>query len=104
MVAILMIFKINPFFTIVGIEISPLEKIMAFGAVATGSIKAHEAESVVASISKIGSWPLCSANAPIIGNIKEAVATLEVISVIKLTTVTINRTRKGNGKFPQLLN
>ena len=57
---------------------------MAFGGVATGSIKAQEAESVAGIISSNGLTSMATAREPRIGRIISVVAVFDVSSVRKV--------------------
>ena len=90
-----------------GIVIFPDEKIIALGAVATGSIKAQLAASVTGTQSSIGSIPDSPAIAPITGRKVAVVARLLVISVKKTTSavapkiiMTTPRATKGARPSP----
>src|SRR5699024_7955199 len=58
-----------------------------FGGVATGNINAHDAATAAATINAYGWNPNATAKDAIIGNIIEAVAVFDVISVRKITSV-----------------
>ena len=73
-----------PVFAICGILMWPVEKTIAFGGVATGSIKAHDAEMAAGAIKRRGFIVAAIAVAAKMGiNIVDT-AVLEVISVIKV--------------------
>ena len=71
---------------------------IAFGGVATGSIKAHEAAIAAPAKSGKVSTPKETLNVTKTGKIKLAVAVLEVISVKKLITVMTKITIAKAGK------
>lgn len=74
----------------------PDPKTIAFGAVATGSINAHDAAIVAGIINRKGWIPIASENAARIGSMIEAVATFDVTSVRKFTiSVTIRMIRNS---------
>ena len=60
-------FNPTPTFAICGIVTQPEPNIIAFGGVATGSIKAQDADMVAGIISKNGCMPIASAVAAKIG-------------------------------------
>jgi len=62
-------------------------KTIAFGGVATGNIKAQEADKVTANITRKGCISKLSATGERIGSNMAVVAKLEVTSVRKLTKV-----------------
>lgn len=80
------IFITIPFFTISGIWRYPEPKTTALGGVATGSIKAHEAATAVATIRTNGCMSILIAMGAKTGSSIAVVAKLEVISVKKFTT------------------
>lgn len=84
--------------TISGIRRYPDPKTTALGGVATGSIKAHEAAEVHATINKYGLMLKVSANGANTGSIIAVVAKLDVTSVKKLTQVMTsnNNTKRGS--------
>lgn len=61
---------------------------MAFGGVATGSIKAHEADTAITEVSNNGEMPRLSAMAANTGISNAALAVLLANSVKKTTNVT----------------
>ena len=71
---------------------------MAFGGVATGSINAHDAATVIPTIKMNGWISKESATGTIIGNSIAVVAKFEVISVKKLTMNTTTSNNTINGK------
>ncbi len=77
-------FNPNPVLTICGMVICPVEKTMALGGVATGSINAQEAEIAAGAINRSGLILAAMAVAARIGIKIVATAVLEVISVIKV--------------------
>ena len=65
--------------------------IIAFGGVATGSIKAHDA-AIVAAVININGWTsITTANETSKGKITDVVARFDVISVKKLIVATITK-------------
>ena len=92
-----MIFISIPTLTISDIFKQLDPKITAFGGVATGSIKAHEAANVAPTISMYGCTPSVTAVGANIGRSMAVVAKLEVISVKKFTAV-INTSRIMNSE------
>ena len=85
-----MMFRKKPALAICDMVICPLPNTTAFGGVATGSIKAHEA-LIVAGIIKITG---CISNSgatepPRMGSMMVAVAMFDVISVRKVMNVAI---------------
>src|SRR5699024_1246711 len=88
------IFNAKPALAISGIRKYPEPNTTAFGGVATGSINAQDAATPAAIISANVWNPSATANAAIIGNIIDAVAVFDVISVknmTKPTTIPITR-------------
>lgn len=79
----------NPALTMSRMWTKPVPKTTALGGVATGNIKAHEAESVAPTISTCGCKPITSDNEINIGSIILTVATLDVTSVRKFTEPTM---------------
>ena len=75
-----------PTLAISAIFIRPLPKIIAFGGVATGIIKAQDAESVAGIIRKSGFIFMAKERAAKIGRIIWVVAVLDVSSVKKVKT------------------
>ena len=73
-----------PAFAISAILTRPLPKIIAFGGVATGNIKAQEAESVAGIIRNRGFIFISRESAAKIGRIIWVVAVLDVTSVKKV--------------------
>ena len=92
-------FKRKPALAICGTLIKPDPKTIAFGGVATGSIKAHEAANVAPTISKYGCTPSITAVGANIGRSMAVVAKLDVISVKKFTAV-ITTSRIINSEEP----
>src|SRR5699024_8912838 len=84
---ITIIFKAKPALSISEICKYPEPNTTAFGGVATGNINAHDAATAAATINAYGWNPKATANEAIIGNIIEAVAVFDVISVKKITSV-----------------
>merc|ERR1711971_752646 len=81
----------KPVFAMVAMVTRPLEKTMAFGGVAIGSMKALLAASVAGRRSRPGSMPMEQASLPSTGRRTVAVATLLVTSVKKvIVSVTIS--------------
>lgn len=78
-----MMFKMNPDFIMSFCEISPVPKTIAFGGVATGSIKAQEAPKPMISDSPNGASPSSSDIEIKIGTKSAALAVFEVNSVRK---------------------
>ena len=87
-----------PAFIMSGIFKYPEPKTNAFGAVATGNINAHEAATVVDTISIYGLMLRDRAIGAIIGSNIAVVAKFEVISVKKLTIVIIKKRTKNRDK------
>ena len=86
------ILRANPALAMSDIFKYPDPKTTAFGGVATGSINAQDAATAAVTISAYG-WILsATARDAIIGNIMEAVAVLEVISVKNKTSAATTRT------------
>ena len=75
---------------------------MALGAVATGSIKAHEADMVAGSINSSIGKPVVLAEAAKIGSSNVVVAKFEFNSVKKVTEVQISKMIKSGLKLPIL--
>lgn len=84
-------FIINPLFTISGILKYPEPNTTAFGGVATGSIKAHEAATAAATMRTKGCISTVRAMGAKTGSNMAVVAKLDVISVKKLTAAMSNR-------------
>src|SRR5699024_6488226 len=80
------IFNAKPALAMSGIRKKPKPNTTAFGGVATGNINAHDAATAAAIINAYGWNPKATASDAIIGNIIEAVAVLDVISVKKITS------------------
>ena len=78
------IFNIKPVFAIVAMENRSEPYIMAFGAVATGSIKAKDAEIAAGIISSAGFASMETAVIPKIGIITFVTAVFDVTSVRKV--------------------
>jgi len=78
-------FRISPVRIISSILISPDPNTIAFGGVATGNIKAHDADSVAGIISSSGFILIAVAAEPRIGRIICVVAVFEVSSVRKVS-------------------
>src|SRR5699024_2000794 len=87
-ISIPIIFNAKPALAISGIRKYPEPNTTAFGGVATGSINAQDAATPAAIISANGWNPSATANAAIIGNIIDAVAVFDVISVKNMTKPT----------------
>jgi len=79
-----MIFRINPVLAISIILILPVPKMMAFGGVATGNMKAIDAESVAGIMKSKGFVWVDIDNPAKTGSNISVVATLEVNSVKKV--------------------
>ena len=92
-------FKINPSFAILFTVTSPVPKTAAFGIVATGSMKAQLALIAAGIISSMGSIFDAVAAAPRMGISTFVVAVLLVISVRKVTSKQIKRSKLINCKF-----
>mmetsp|Transcript_47919 Transcript_47919/g.143111 ORF Transcript_47919/g.143111 Transcript_47919/m.143111 type:complete len:304 (-) Transcript_47919:398-1309(-) len=75
-----------------------VEKTIALGGVATGSMKAQLAASVAGTMSVTGWAPTDRASSPMMGSRTFAVAVLLVTSVRKVTTRTTKRTSSTVGK------
>ena len=82
---------INPVVAISAIFILFVPKIIALGGVATGNIKAIEAETVAGSIRNNGLISIETDNPAKIGRIISVVAVFEVNSVRKVTSNAINK-------------
>ena len=80
-----------PVLVISGMVKYPEPKTTAFGGVATGNINAHDAAMVADTNKTYGFISRPTAIGASIGNNIAVVATLEVISVRKLTLTTITR-------------
>ena len=91
-------FKIIPNLIISFMAISPDPKTMALGGVATGSIKAQDAESVAGIINNRGLTFIAVAKEPKIGRNISVVAVLEVSSVKKVNVVQTDATIINGGK------
>ncbi len=87
----------TPIFAISAILIRPLPKMMALGGVATGIMKAHEAESVAGIISISGLTRMATATEARIGRIISVVAVLEVSSVRKVMVRQMTMIIKNGG-------
>ena len=98
-------FNPTPTFAICGMVTHPEPKIIALGGVATGSIKAHEADIVAGIINKNGCMPIASAVAARMGIKMVDVAVFDVTSVrnvnIKqvIIIITINGTWENSFRF-----
>src|SRR5690606_18541427 len=91
------IFRIKPAFIISPIFICPELNTIAFGGVATGSIKAQEAASTAPAISMSGAILKEAARVINKGRIMLAVAVLDVISVRKFMPATTASKRITDG-------
>ena len=78
---------------------------MAFGGVATGNIKAHEAATVAPTNKKNGWTSIASAKEAKTGSIKAVVAKFDVISVMKLIlAITISsKSNKNSNKKVRMI-
>ena len=85
------IFNINPTRTISLCFTSPVPKTMAFGGVATGSMKAQEAPKPMIKARPISGIPNDCAMEIKIGTNKAALAVLDVNSVKKIMKATTNK-------------
>jgi hypothetical protein len=85
----------NPAFTISPIFIFPVLNTIAFGGVATGNIKAKEAETVAGNIRSNGFIFRATAREASIGSIVLVIAVLDVNSVRKTITKQIDRIKTG---------
>jgi hypothetical protein len=83
------------------IRTSPLPNTMALSGVATGSMKAHEADNVAGIISSRGLTWIVAARDPRMGNITWAVAVFEVSSVKKVSMVHTEATRNTGENKPK---
>ena len=88
------IFKNMPARTICGMLITPVEKTIALGGVATGSIKAQLAAIAIAAVNNNGSKPNCVAMMATIGRNVAVVAKFEVSSVKNIIKVVNIQTSK----------
>ena len=79
------ILRKNPTRAMSGILKYPLPNIIAFGGVATGNIKAHDADIVAGIIKRYGWILVATASAPNTGIIIVVVAVLDVTSVKKVS-------------------
>lgn len=91
-------FRTTPAFTISLILMYPVAKTMAFGAVATGSMKAREHDKAVAYSKKSGFTSREMANCAIMGAKMVVVAALLVTSVIKDIDNDSRRTVSHGGR------
>ena len=92
--------SIIPARTIFGIVSIPEPKTIAFGGVATGSMKAQLAAKVTGTASTIGSKPDSMAMAPTTGRNVAVVAMLLVSSVRKMIIVAATMTMAARGRVP----
>ncbi len=90
----------KPILTISVIRIRCVPKIIAFGGVATGSIKAQEHDSVAGIIRSSGFIWMATASAPRIGNSISEVAVFDVNSVKNVTKRQIIATIKRGWSEP----
>ena len=93
-------FITTPTLAILGMVRYPLPKTMALGGVATGSIKAQEADIVAGIISMKGCTLTAKEVAAKIGIKVVAVAVLEVTSVKKVISRETNKTMPNTGTAP----
>jgi hypothetical protein len=91
-----MTFMMNPVLAISVILIYPEPKTMAFGGVATGSMKAQLAAIQEATINAYGCTFMATDRDARMGSKMDAVATLEVISVRKFTRPVINNSIRNS--------
>lgn len=94
-ITIPMRFKTKPVLAIWMTVILLLPKIVAFGGVATGSIKANDPAMVTGSINNSGLVSLLTASPSRIGNRVSTVTILEVISVKKVIKKQIHKMRSN---------
>ena len=87
-IIMLIVFSINPVFTISIMRIRFVPKMIAFGGVATGNINAMEAASVAGIINNNGLIFITLAKPARIGKIISVVATFDVNSVNSEIRVT----------------
>ena len=80
------------------ISTQPLPYTIAFGGVATGSMKAPLAASAAGAARTRGSCPIASATAPSTGRKVAAVAVLLVSSVSRMTVATTAATSSTSGQ------
>ena len=92
-------FIANPGAAICLTDTSPVPKMMALGGVATGSIKAIEADKVAGIISITGLIPVVIAIPARIGSTISVVAVFEVSSVKKVITMQIMSMIKKGCRF-----
>ena len=90
-----------PAFIISCIRTSPVPNTMALGGVATGSMKAHEADRVAGIISKRGFTRIAVDNEPRIGNIISVVAVFDVSSVRKVSVALTDATKNTGENEPK---
>ena len=88
----------KPLLTISGILKYPDPKTTAFGGVATGNIKAHDAATAAPTINTNGCTSIVSAIGANTGSNIAVVARFEVISVKKLTAAIKTKTNSKIGK------
>jgi len=92
-------FTKNPVLAMSFMGTSPVANTIAFGGVATGSMKAQLAANVAGTISKAGGRSNALANSPMMGSNTFEVAVLLVTSVRKVTSkTTASTSRKGGRK------
>ena len=89
---------ISPIFT------SPVPKTIAFGGVATGSMNAHEADSVAGIIKRSGSIPIAVPSDPSTGRTISVVAVFDVSSVKNVSIEQTDITIATGGKSPSAVN
>jgi hypothetical protein len=94
------IFNINPALIILGIVNKPDPNTIAFGGVATGSMKAQLAANVTGAAKIIGFIPISIAIAPMTGRNVAVVAILLVNSVKKIIIIAMSITIKDIGRSP----
>ena len=91
-------FNANPVLAIRGIVRYPLPNTIALPGVATGSMKAHEAEMAAGAMSKMGLIPSATAVVASMGIIIVVMAVLDVISVRNVIIKQTEMIRKSGGK------
>ena len=82
----------------------PVPNTIAFGTVATGSMKAQDADMAAGTIISSGLTPTATAVAAKMGISKVVVAVLEVISVRNVTLKQMHKMSKGKGKVANTVN
>ena len=94
-IAIAIIFRINPILTISNTLIFPVPKIIALGGVATGNIKAHDADNTAGIINHTGVISSTFAVERRIGITSWVVAVFDVNSVNKFIPAETDKISTG---------